>query len=362
MKQIEDGIFERKDRKGFFFSYVDAQGKRRKKKSAAQNITQARMARNAMLAKVEQAKLLGIIPPGAETFEEVTRRYLKYQAARVTKASQERLDGIVTLHLVPFFNRPVASIRRNDVQKYVTQRSPKASAASVTKELATLKHILSLCVEWEIIPFNPAQGVKAPKLPPGRSRYLQPDELKVIVEFCPEWLRPIVLFAVHTGMRRGEILRTRWIDLDHAHSLIILSRTKNGEARVVSLNKSALDVIEMLPRGGPLERLFPGVRADYLTGAFKRACGHAEIEDFHFHDLRHTFGSWARMKGVDSQSVGVLMGHKDPRMAARYQHLNSAFLAEAVAVLDDVFADSMTILRPPSVPAFPDVENPSLIN
>ena len=129
-------------------------------------------------------------------------------------------------------------------------------------------------------------------------RYLQPTELKVLIDVCPGWLRPIVAIAVTTGMRRSEILGLRWLDVDQAHSRILLPQTKNGEGRIVYLSPHALVVVQSLPGGGPLDYVFPDVRPDYVTGAFKRACGHAKIEDFRFHDLRHTAASWMRMAGA----------------------------------------------------------------
>jgi integrase len=79
-----------------------------------------------------------------------------------------------------------------------------------------LKYALAKAIDWEIIPVSPAQRVELPKPPPGRVRYLKPTELRVLLASSPEWLRPIVGLAVTTGMRRGEILRLRWLDLDLA--------------------------------------------------------------------------------------------------------------------------------------------------
>ena len=87
----------------------------------------------------------------------------------------------------------------------------------------------------------------------------------------------------------------------------------------------------------PSDRLFPDLTPDQVSTAFARACRKAGIEDFHFHDLRHTAASWLRMQGADIHTVAQLLGHKDLRMAARYQHLSPAFLAEAVRGLDSVF-------------------------
>src|SRR5579871_5478297 len=199
-----DGIYQRKDRPGTWWgSWIDASGKRRQRKLQAHTLQQARTLLNAEKARVEKTLTLGYAPPSAESFEAVSSRFLKHQKARLTPAAYKREDGILETHLKPFFGdkTKVASIRRVDVQKYVTHRSGTVSPASVTKELNVLKHLLALAVEWELIPANPAHGVKSPKAPAGRVRYLQPGELRAVLQACPEWLRPIAGLAVSTGMR-----------------------------------------------------------------------------------------------------------------------------------------------------------------
>jgi len=248
----------------------------------------------------------------------------------------------VKLRLKPFFQGKLASIRRAQVQRYVTERCGKASNGSIGKEVVALKHLLRLAVEWEIIPINPGQGIKLPKPAPGRVRYLQPTELQTVVEACPEWLRTIVALAVSTGMRRGEILGLRWLDVDFINRRILLSQTKNGEGRVVYLNQSALTALKsavLQTSAQAIDRLFPKVTGEQVSMAFARACRSVKIGDFRFHDLRHTAASWLRMSGADIHTVAQLLGHKDLRMAIRYQHLSPAFLADAVNRLDGVFGD-----------------------
>src|SRR5436853_236921 len=206
-----DGVYKRKDREGYWISWIDAQGRRRLRKTDAQTQAQAKSIRAAELIKVEQSKVLGFSPPGEDAFQELTVRFLLHQKARLSAKAYEREQGIVEKHLRPFFAVKVAAIRRVDVQRYITKRSGEVSTYTVQKELNVLKHLLSLAVEWEIIPINPAHGIKSPRVPAGRIRYLQPTELKVVLEFCPQWLRPIVGLAVSTGMRRSEILNLRWL-------------------------------------------------------------------------------------------------------------------------------------------------------
>lgn len=341
-KEKRDGIYTREDRNGFWISWTDAQGRRRSRKTDAKNITQAKEIRSAELQRVERCRALGFTPPGAETFAAVAARFLSHQKARLTPKAFDRERSIIELHLKPFFVCKLAAIRRLDIQRYVTARSARVSAHSVQKELNILKHLLRLAVEWEIIPFQPSQGVKSPKVPAGRVRYLQPAELRAVIQAGPAWLGPIVAIAASTGMRRSEVLGLRWLDLDLLHDRIMLSQTKNGESRVVYLNKAAQAAIGSLSFDTDTkqtDKLFPQVTGDQVSAAFRRACKAVNIIDFRFHDLRHTAASWLRMQGADIHTVAQLLGHKDLRMAARYQHLSPAFLADAVGRLDAVFGE-----------------------
>jgi integrase len=338
-----DGIYTRKDRPGYWISYKDADGRRRRRKVEATNRTKAGDLRSGYVSREETARAHGVRPAGPETFAEVAQDYLTHQRQRVSMANYERERGIVEDHLKPFFDCDLRAIRRATVQRYITARCAEVSNATVAKELNVLKHLLRLAVEeWEFIPVNPAVGVKPPKPAPGRVRYLQPGELRIVLEFAPVWLRPIIAIAVATGMRRSEILGLRWIDIDLEGGRVLLSETKNGESRIVYLNRLAVQAIESLSASKkmrPTGLLFPNLQPEWVSVAFSRLCRKLRIENFHFHDLRHTAASWLRMKGADIHTVAQLLGHKDLRMAARYQHLSPTFLADAVSRLDAIFSE-----------------------
>jgi integrase len=341
--QKRDGIYQRKDRPGFWISWTDAQGRRRFRKTDAQNITQAKSIRSSELLRVEQTRMLGHQPPGKETFGEISERYLKHQKARLNSKSYDREEGIVRNHLKQFSNLLLSSIRKVDIQRYVTEASNKRSPSSIQKELVLLKHLFSLAVEWEIIPSNPAHGLKAPKLPAGRVRYLQPTELRAVLEACPEGLKQIVALAVSTGMRRGEVMGLRYLDVDLSNRRIMLPQTKNGEGRIIYLNEMAMMVFKSVgwtEKTQPGDKVFSNWTPDQVTVAFGRLCQKLGIENFRFHDLRHTAASWMRMRGADIHTVAQLLGHRDLRTASRYQHLSPDFLADAVGKLDEVFGSN----------------------
>lgn len=350
-----DGVYERDGRPGYWISFVDEHGKRRQQYGGP-TVTQAREKREEIRTRVRELKEAianGEPQPTEETFAIVARRYLDFQRKRcraggLSEQELHRQEGIVEKHLTPFFGEmKIKSIRPAKVNAYIEARTGEVSAGTIIKEVNVLKHLFGVaCEQWEIVPSNPARRVKLPEAPEGRTRHLQPQDLGKLLLACPPWLRPIVGLAVSTGMRRGELMRIQWKDVDIAGSRILLSITKNGKPRFAYLNLLSMQVIESLTPADrlPTEKLFPGVTPAQVTVAFIRACRSAEIEDFSLHDLRHTFASQLRMKGADLHTVGQLLGHKDLRMTARYSHLNPEYLGAAAGKLDEVFTDKLILV------------------
>ena len=148
------------------------------------------------------------------------------------------------------------------------------------------------------------------------------------------YLKPIVLIAIHSGMRRGEIVNLRRTEIDFKERRIILEKTKNNERRVIPMNDTLIEVLQSLPVHLHSETVFPDINGNMVTVTFERACKRAGIEDFHFHDLRHSFASYLTMDGENLRTVQTLLGHKDLRMTMRYSHLSPEHLREAVLKLD----------------------------
>lgn len=366
-----DGVHTRRDRSGFFISYTDATGRRRKKKTHAANLTEAKKIRSALIARVEKMKVLGVTDADDTAFENVTIRYLKYQKPRVSQDSYARLEGIIEIHLAPTFEGKIGAITRSQISDFVTDRLNQVSPGTVQKEFNCLKHILRLAhEEWNLIPANPAGTLTlktlAVKLPPGRVRYLHPEELITLLEACPVWLRPIVILGIATGLRRGSIINLRWSNYYERQKQLLIQKTKNNEGLIIHLNEIGLLGLAMAAHHfgrGQIGRIFPDVTADQVTMAFRRACKLATIEDFRFHDLRHTNASWLRMTGTDIHTLAVMLGHKDIRMSMRYSHLSGDFLAGNARQLDDVFSSLLRlnpapieVERPHSVPGIQIVE------
>jgi integrase len=199
-------------------------------------------------------------------------------------------------------------------------------------------------VDWNMVEEDVLKRVRKVKLLEEnnkRLRYLSKEEGQALVQECVSHLKPLVITALNTGMRKSEILFLKWENVDLRHGFILLSVTKNGERREIPINATLRDTLTGIQR-----RLdVPWVFHDPLTGkpygdiknSFNGARRRAGIKDFHFHDLRHTFASHLVMAGIDLTTVSRLLGHKDLTMTLRYSHLSPLHMSKAVDILDNVF-------------------------
>ncbi|HET7104278.1 MAG TPA: tyrosine-type recombinase/integrase [Terracidiphilus sp.] len=335
-----DGVFQRKDRSGWWVSYVDASGKRKKEKVTAFTRTQAMTALAQIKTRIERESILGVKSASEITTADMLKRFKAHQKAHLRPTTFVRLDGILET-LKAALPALAKEITRRTVADYILERSETVSAGTVAKEFATLRHALQLAVEWELLTTNPAQGAKLPKMPQGRTRYLSPSELKTALEAAPDWMRLPLALAAFTGMRRGELLSLRWTDVDLENRRLYLRETKNGSLRVLPLNELAFRLLAGLPQSAPADLVLAGVDGAKLSVYTRRLFQSLGIQDASFHSLRHTAASWLVMQGVDLYAVGQLLGHRTPRMTQRYAHLSPQFMAGAVEKLDKVFGGVM---------------------
>ena len=217
------------------------------------------------------------------------------------------------------------------IAQYRDQRLKEISPASVKRELVIISHMMSVAItDWGYeLPSNPCHRVRKPSVDNARDRRLINDEFESLIASCKQsdnsYLTPLVEFAIETGMRRGELLSTRWENVFIDKRIIHLPITKNGSSRDVPLSNRAMDILADLPRGLS-EAVFP-IHFEALKGLWKRACKRAEIEDLHFHDLRHEATTRFFEKGLNVMEVATITGHKDLRMLQRYTHLRAQNIA-----------------------------------
>ncbi len=240
-----------------------------------------------------------------------------------------------------FAGKRLADISPLDIERYKRQRKEAGmSGVTINRELAFLKHLFSKAVEWGKVNENPVKKVRLYREDNARTRFLSDEEEASLLACCGPQLKPIVVTALHTGFRASELLSLTWQDVDFRRGVVSVRAgyAKNGEARSVPMNDTLtmeLKSAKVNPTEG--ERVFcnrHGQPYGSFRTAFERAVRQAGIQDFTFHDLRHTFASRLVMVGVDLPTVKELLGHKEIAMTLRYAHLSSDHKQTAVKKLD----------------------------
>ncbi len=221
-----------------------------------------------------------------------------------------------------------------------TEAAPKHRApATANRSLAALSSACTYAVkELEWLPNNPVTRVSKESEPGGRVRYLSDTEREALLVACRKSelreLYLIVLLALTTGMRRGEVIGLKWADIDQRRSSIVLHKTKNKERRsvpIVSIVQEALHNHAKVRRLD-CELVFPGPgdKPVHFDAYWRDALAIAKIKDFRFHDLRHTAASYLAMSGATTPEIAAVLGHKTLQMVKRYAHLSDQHVGAVI--------------------------------
>jgi len=231
---------------------------------------------------------------------------------------------------------------RDKLGREITARGKRRSSASVVRYLAALSHTFTVAVkEWGWMEDNPMRKVTKPKESRGRVRFLSDDERPRLLKACKEsrnpYLYPVVVLALSTGMRQGEIMGLTWDDVDLNRGRAILHETKNDERRAVAITGHALELLKELSRVRRIDSnfLFPSKgnrsrKSMDLRTPWEAALREADIQDFRFHDLRHSAASYLAMNGASLAEIAEVLGHKTLQMVKRYAHLSEGHTASVV--------------------------------
>ncbi len=370
----------------YYFSYRNGQGKRKRYRIGNSDSLSPAQAR-------DQAILLSARVVAGEDIQEAKKR--ERQVAKL--AMSQTLDGFLIHNYDPWATSQrksgPATVKRirsnfahlmhralNDINLWVVEkwRSEQLKGGKVgttiNRDVTSLKACLSRAVEWGVLDENPLRKLRPIRTDNlSRARYLTADEelslRKALRErdeqLChrresgnkwrrarhqallpdlsgrcfSDYLHPMVLLTMNTGLRRGEVLQLKWLDVDLLQRKVVIrgDNAKSGKTRYVPLNDEALSTLQCWqPNAEAFSWVFPahdGGRMMSIKTSWKRVLRNAAITDFRWHDLRHHFASRLVMKGVDLNTVRELLGHSDLAMTLRYAHLSPEHKADAVAKL-----------------------------
>lgn len=235
----------------------------------------------------------------------------------------------------PMLIEKFKSERRKSLTQYGSIRKP----ASVNREIACLSAIFSMAMRKPhcLVSENPCREVVKLNEDNKRHRYLSIEEERALLSTCVGnrgHIRSIIIIAVNTGMRRGEILSLIWANVDLSKGIIHLMKTKSGKGRDIPISGVVRGELLALKAKGKGDFVFTnhktGRALTHFKRAFLEACRLAGISDFHFHDLRHTAATRMAEAGVEPAAIKEILGHADYRMMDRYTHVAEVRKREAV--------------------------------
>ena len=293
--------------------------------------------------------------PGEEyKFRDLMKKYMLEYSAVNKAASSHKRDKSLVKQLVSYFGdyylTEITPAMISDFK--VKRRDDGVSPRTINYELITMSHAFNIAIrEWGLVSDNPVKKVRKERVSNSIERWLTLEEEKKLLESSPKWLQDIIVFAIHTGMRQSEILDLKWSQVDMERRTVTISEQKNRCVDTLPLNETVMRLL-WAKRDVPVESdayIFPNTLNQrkenrVLLTAFYKAMDQADITNFRFHDLRHTFATRLVQNGVDLYSVQKLGRWKNVTMVQRYAHHHPESLRAAIEMIDGVRKPIITIL------------------
>jgi integrase len=347
------GVFKRKNKAGaegetWYVDYYDPSGKRIIKAiSPSKKESEAYLGK--IKASIREGRFFDVKRETKVTFNELLDAY-------VEKIKNQRFYQNYLQYLVPVLREYLGKILLSEInyktlenfrdqrKKTPTQHGGERSNRTVNIEMEFLRRIFNKAVKWEMLernPFDVGEDLFY-KDTIKRERALTEDEVKRLIDACPGYLKPIVITAIYTGLRKGDILNLKWKDVDLERGLIRVVETKTGKTRNIVLNSDMRTLLQNLPVKG--EYVFPGKKGKSFKDvkrSFQTALKNAGIEQSEdrrrkivFHSLRHTCISLLTEKGADTTMVKNYVAHASEEMTERYTHLSEEYARKTAEILN----------------------------
>ncbi len=263
------------------------------------------------------------------TLGELLERY-QLEISPTKRGSVQEIQRIDVLRRHDLAYRTMIGLSQQDIASFRDERLRSVAPSTAVRELAILSHVIEVSIrDWGLpLGRNIVKLVRRPVVRNERKRRLQGDEEQRLLDACAggkiPFFKTLIILAIETGMRRGEILALQWCDVSHNRRVISLKMTKNGSGREVPLSQRAFDALtEWKTRADPDQpRVFP-MAPGSLEQAWYRLLTRAEVTQLRFHDLRHEGVSRLFERGLNMIEVSSISGHKELRMLKRYTHLSA---------------------------------------
>jgi len=336
--------------------YADfrVRGKRYRKKLDAQNKAQAKLLAQKLELEVVNKQYGMLDESKAIPLKKLSDEYIKF--AKMNKRSWDR-DVLSLSHILnmevdgkKLGEYDIEDISPKHILTYQEKRKQELDTkfdkqgkhdrernyASINREIACLKHIFYLAIDWEYTEKNPVarKSIRLFK-EIRRDRILSEEEIKKLLKITSGHTFQIVSFALNTGMRLGEILKLTWEQIDKTNRIVHVTFTKNNLDRDVPINNFLSGIIETINENN--EHLFhnpdTGKHLTTIKKSFASALRRAEISNFRFHDLRHTFSSHLSMGGIEENTRAELLGHSKGTITSNYTHANWERKIKAVEII-----------------------------
>jgi len=331
------GLFKRKD-SPYWWYYVELDGR---KITGSTGTSDKRLAERIHLEKRHQTVEARAFPTERGKhmrFDAMCRLYMD-KHAKVNKRSWRDDEIIVAKLLKHFASASLSGITAQSVEEYKASRKGQVKDATINRELTVLKTIFSKAMLWGYAAQNPVKQVRFFKEELKPIRILTVAERQRLFEASPEFLRPIMLAALKTGMRRGELLGLKWKDVDLEHGNISVRRTKSGKLRMIPMHPDMAESLARLKLGAKGEHVFAEADGSRLKDfgavrtSFERLVVEAGLEGLTFHDLRHNFATELIAKGADVRTVQEYLGHSSLVMVQRYTHVTEGIRRSTIQLL-----------------------------
>lgn len=323
--------------------YRDARGQRHRRKTPAVTKQLALRILRKKLEDVEEAKLHGLALKESISLSAFSREYLLHVGSLRSSASRIRMQSALKGFVNAFGRWNLEDITATAIQRWLDERlgTPLGSGrrlmpGTAVFEVRCLSGLMKEALKRGYLATNPCRGVTLPKVNNARVRFLSEEEEARLLSACSADLNPMVLTALRTGLRKGELFSMRWEDVDLKNALLTVPRGKGGKRRYIPLVPEIVAVLKELPRSaGEVDSfVFPSTRTGRawvdIGRSWRRVLADAGIQNFRFHDLRHTFASRLAQRGAPLTAIRELLGHSDLKMTMRYAHLGPGDLRNAV--------------------------------